>query len=454
MTTQQTAPAAYLDALAEYVAETAYADIPESVRLHARYVLLDTVGAIISGSAEPENAALAASMASSAGAAAILNARFPNAAPADAALVNGTSGTAMEQDEGHPPVGHPAIYTIPALLALGEELRVDGPRLIEALVLAYEAYVRLGRSIRFAPGLHTHGSIAAVAAAIAAARIRGFDAPALREAVSIAACLSAATPFSTANQGATVRNVYAGLAGRTGLLAAQLAADGFTGPDDGLRLVYGSLLGDGVDADLIVHRLGEDFEIATNYFKLHAACRYTHAPLDALQRALGGEPVSPDDVAAVSVAGNANAAMCNRPDPQNMLAAKFSVPFAVATAIVHGHTKPDAFRQAAVDDPAVRALARRVAVSENPAYTARFPAEQIADVEVRLASGRVLAGSVNNPRGAERDPVSYDEVEAKFAILTASVFGERAAEAQRLFLNVDALPDLRQLTDGLRRLAR
>ena len=454
MTTQQIAPAAYLDALAEYVAQTAYDDIPESVRLHARYVLTDTVGAILSGSAEPENAALAASMASPGGAASILNAHFPRAASADAALVNGTSGTAMEQDEGHPPVGHPAIYTIPALLALGEELRVDGRRLIEALVMAYEAYVRLGRSIRFAPGLHTHGSIATVAAAIAAARLRGFDARALREAVSIAACISAATPFSTANEGATVRNVYAGLAARTGLLAVQLAADGFSGPAEGLRLVYGSLLGAGVDGSLVVHRLGEDFEIATNYFKLHAACRYTHAPLDALERALGGEAVAPDDVAAVSVVGNANAAMCDRADPQNMLAAKFSVPFAIATAIVHGHTKPDAFRQAAVDDPAVLALAQRVSVAEDPAYPARFPAEQAADVAVRLARGRVLTGSVTNPRGAERDPVSYAEVEAKFAMLTADVFGERAADAQRLLLSVDALPDLRQLTDGLRSLAR
>ena len=454
MATQQVAPGVYLDALAEYVAETGYDAIPESVRRQARYVLMDTVGAIVSGSAEPENAALAASMASSGGAATILGGGFPHAAPADAALVNGTTGTAMEQDEGHPPVGHPAIYTIPALLALGEELRADGRRLLEALALAYEAYVRLGRSIRFAPGLHTHGSIATVAAAIAAARLLGFDARALREAVSIAACLSAATPFSTANEGATVRNVYAGLAGRTGLLAVRLAADGFSGPADGLRLVYGSLLGSGVDGEKVVHRLGEDFEIATNYFKLHAACRYTHAPLDALERALEGESVAPDDVASVRVVGNANAAACDRADPQNMLAAKFSVPFAIATAIAHGHTKPDAFRQAAVDDPAVRALALRVSVSEEPAYTARFPAEQAADVEVRLASGRVLTGSVTNPRGAERDPVSYAEVEAKFAMLTADAFGERTSEAQRLLLSVDALPDARQLTDGLRGLAR
>ncbi len=444
----------YLDALAEFVSDTTYEDLPKNVREHARYVVLDTVGAVLGGSAEPENVALTHALASDHGSATILARGFPKAMPGDAALANGTSGTAMEQDEGHPPVGHPAIYTLPAILALAEEKDASGRRLVEALVLAYDAYVRLGRAIRFVDGLHTHGSIATVAAAIGAARLCGFDARQTREAINVAACLNTATPFFTAIEGATVRNVYAGLAGRTGVLVAELVASGFTGPRDGLGEVFGWLLGRGVDTASVALGLGDDYEITTNYFKLHAACRYTHAPLDAFARALDGRRVDADAIRSVAVTGNANAAMCGRQDPQNSLAAKFSVPFAIATHVVQGHTGPDAFRQRAIDDPVARALAERITVREDPAYTKRFPAEQVAVVEVNLTSGEVLRGEVTGPRGADHDPVSYAEVEAKFETLAGGTFaGERLAAAQALLKAVDSLSSVRELTAGLRSLS-
>jgi len=450
----QTTERHYLDALAEFVAETTYEDLPEDIREHTRYVVLDTVGAVLAGSAEAENVALTRALASNQGAATILARGFPNATTGDAALANGTSGTAMEQDEGHPPVGHPAIYTLPAILALAEETNTSGRRLVEALVLAYDAYVRLGRSIRFVDGLHTHGSIATIAAAIGAARLRGFDARQTREAINVAACLNAATPFFTAIEGATVRNVYAGLAGRTGVLVAELVASGFTGPRDGLGEVYGWLLGHGIDPASVTAGLGDDYEIATNYFKLHAACRYTHAPLDAFTLALNGRQISADAIQSVAVTGNANAAMCSRQDPQNSLSAKFSVPFAIATNTVQGHTGPDAFRQPAIDDPSARALAARITVRENPAYTKRFPAEQVAVVAIHLSSGEVLTGEVSGPRGADRDPVSYAEVEAKFTMLAGGTFSkESLAAAQQLLKSVDSLASVRELATGLRSLS-
>ena len=444
-----------LDALADFAATLRYDDIPESTRLHSRYVLMDTVGAMLGGSTEVENVALIGRLALEHGEATVMARGLPPSTSERAAQANGTSGTALEQDEGHLPVGHPAIYTVPATLAVGEEIGASGRSVIETLVVAYELSVRLARSTRFDQGLHTHGSIAAVAAAVAAGRARGFGVDRLREAIDAAACLNGATPFFSANEGATVRNAYAGLAGYVGVLVSRLVESGFTGPRDGLNEVYTRLLGHGIDAGALTDGLGEGYEITTNYFKLHAACRYTHAPLDALQAAQNGRTLAPDEVREVRVVGNANAAMCGRHDPQNSLAAKFSVPFALATAIVNGHTGVEAFRQPAVDDAVTRDLARRVVVVEEESYTARFPSEQVAEVEVRLESGDVLTGAVTNPRGAEHDPVAYAEVERKFETLSAIALGhESQGKARRLILGVHTLPDVRELTAGLRALSR
>ena len=129
------------------------------------------------------------------------------------------------------------------------------------------------------------------------------------------------------------------------------------------------------------------------------------------------------------------------------------MPFSLATAIVHGHTKPDAFRQEAVDNQTARDLAKRTTVSESPEYTKLFPAQQIATVEVHLRSGGVLTGKVTNPRCAERDPVSYPEVSGKFELLGGAVFGDKVVEARALILTINEAASMGEFTERLRSLS-
>jgi 2-methylcitrate dehydratase PrpD len=123
-----------------------YAQLSPGRRRAARLVLLDTLGAILAGSAEPENARLAAAMAERATRpAATVIGHAVRTDPLLATFVNATAGVALEVDEGNRwGGGHPAIHVVPGALAVAEERRADGARLLEALVAGYEVSSRIG----------------------------------------------------------------------------------------------------------------------------------------------------------------------------------------------------------------------------------------------------------------------------------------------------------------------
>ena len=424
--------------LAEFASTVSFDRLPTEVRVHAKYVWLDAVGVILAGSAEPYVARLAERVASEAGEATILRRGCPRADVRSAALVNGTAGTALELDEGHRPTGHPAIYAIPALLAAAEGADADGKDIVSSLVAAYEVGARIGAATTWRPGVHIHGTIGPVGAAAGVSRLLDGDADAIAKSIRAAACLCLSTPLAAAFDGALVRNAYAGLGGAIGIVARDLAQAGLDGYDGALHDVYGSLLGTEFDAE---HQWPDGYLISTNYFKVHAACRWTHPALDALELAIGGRGLRADDVAQIVVRCDPGSARCARQEPQNALAAKFSIPFAVATRIVNGSTDVDAFRDEVTADPDVRRLASRVSVVPSLSPLA---GEYPAAVEVLVSSGERLAGEVTRPKGDFPDAISYEQVEEKFLRNTSG-----AGDLLELLLRLDEIT-VRELVDGIR----
>jgi 2-methylcitrate dehydratase PrpD len=145
------------------------------------------------------------------------------------------------------------------------------------------------------------------------------------------------------------------------VLTHDLVSAGFTGEKDGLATVWGSVASDRFEPQAMLDELGQRWEIARNYFKRHAACRYTHAALDVItgiaRERAGG--LNADEIAKIEVATYSLAGQLNDREPTNTLAGKFSVPFAVATTIVNGTSGVQSFTWEAVRNEAVRALARR-----------------------------------------------------------------------------------------------
>jgi 2-methylcitrate dehydratase PrpD len=386
--------------------------IPDEIVDHAARVIADTVGVVIGGGRRPEierlirgESPLYPSLIG--GRALILTPDMPSADPTMAAFVNATAGTFLELDEGCRPTGHPAMHVVPAALAAAQALRTPGDEFLAAVLGGYEVTARLFEAYRLTYPLHPHGHFGAVGAAVAVARLRGVDAV---EPAAIAATLPLLPVWQPCTEGATARNAYTGVAAAIGLVANRLATAGFTGSRDAQEAAFGELVGRLAHPEALTDPIDpRHLRISRNYMKLHSACALSHSALDAVL-ALGPPPAQ--DVTRVeveTVSNNLKIAGQARP---NDLSTRFSIPYAVATAILHGHTGPAAF----APDERVAELAQRVEVRAAGDLEGAWPDAAPARVTVHTRDGD-RAKRVDNPRGHHSNPVELNELRAKFELL-------------------------------------
>jgi 2-methylcitrate dehydratase PrpD len=441
----------YLTRLAQVAGGVRLEDLSRDTVAAAKAVVLDTLGAILAGSGLPENAKLADLAAERSGhRTASLIGRAAKAEPMLAALANATAGVALEVDEGNRwGGGHPAIHVLPAALAVAEELGADGARLIEALVAGYEVTSRLGGATRQRPNVHSHGTWGTAGSAVAVARLRGRKPPALRDVINLATSMSPANTWTPCFEGATIRNLYPGRAGLQGILAVHLLDCGFTPIHDAPADVYGTILAEAFDPDAAVEGLDDRprvFRIERNYFKLHACCYFNHPTLDAVHRVLAGRDVEPAEVAEITVTSIPFVERMAEPAPPNMLAAKFSIPYAVAAAVVRHGTFVDAFTDDARADARIGDLARRVTLRGDDTMAIRATGVT-ARVAIRLRDGRTLADETRVAHGDAVDPPDRAERVAKFITLARPVLGAGAERVIDAVEGLDAIKDIRELTE-------
>jgi 2-methylcitrate dehydratase PrpD len=448
----------YLTRLAGLAASTRFDALTQTTVTAARAVTLDTLGAILAGSRLTENARLADLAAERSGSrTATLVGHGRKAEPMLAALANGAAGVSLEMDEGNRwGGGHPAIHVLPATLAVAEELAVDGRRFIEALVAGYEITSRLGGASQVRPNVHSHGTWGTAGAAVAVARLRDHDVPTIRTVINLATSMSPANSWQPCFEGATIRNLYPGRSSMQGILATHLLACGYTAVHDAPSDIYGTILGDRFDPDAVVADVSADdrvvvYRIERNYFKFHACCLYNHAVLDAVQSLLHTDGFSAHDVQRISVTSLPFVTRMADPSPANMLAAKFSVPYAVAAAVVKGTTDVSAFMDAVREDSQVRQLATRIEVSGDDTMSLRAgPDRPTARVSVELDDGRVLTREAAIVHGDTANPRPRAELEAKFRALAADVLdAARANEVVEMVARLEHLADVRSLTSLL-----
>jgi len=443
----------YLDRLARMARRVRFDDLNESAVTAAKAVVLDTLGAILAGSRLGENQKLAdLAIERSGNRTATVLGRARKTDPMFAALVNGTAGVALEVDEGNRwGGGHPSIHVLPAALAVAEELVADGTRFIEALIAGYEVCSRIGGATRVRPNVHSHGTWGTAGAAVAVARLLGHEVGALRDVINLATSMSPANTWTPCFEGATIRNLYPGRAGLQGILATHLLDCGFTPIADAPSDVYGTILAEDFDPAAAVAGLGDDdrvavYRIERNYFKFHACCYYNHPALDAVQRLLRGTDVAHTDIAGISVTSIPFVTRMGDPVPPNMLAAKFSIPYAVAAAVVRRGTFVDAFLDDAREDVRVEGLAERVTVRGDDTMAIRGDGVT-ARVAIALRDGRTLEGETRVAHGDAAAPPDRGERLEKFATLAEPVIG--ATRVEKVVGAVDrleALKDIRELT--------
>jgi 2-methylcitrate dehydratase PrpD len=422
--------------LARAAAELPLESVPDSVRGHALRVLADTLGVIMAGARKPEIDRLLAGDGAlfqplGGGPCQVLRPGLPGADPVTAAFVNGTAGTFLELDEGCRPTGHPAVHVVPAALAAAQALHRSGSELLAAVLSGYEVTARLFEAYRLTYPLHPHGHFGAVGAAVAVARLRRADAA---EPALIAATLPLLPVWNSCYEGATARNAYAGVASAIGVTANRMAAAGFTGSRQAQEVAFGELVGRLQNPAALSPEIDPVRpRILNDYLKLHSACALSHAALDAVLE-LAPEASQVQRVEVETVANNMK---LDRQASPNELSTRFSLPYAVAAAIVHGHTRPDAF----IPDRAVSALAERVTIRQAGDLEAGWPDRAPARVTVHTSAGARTA-EVQNPRGHHANPATPGELRRKFEMLCWT--SDPAATYERL-LGLERVADCAEL---------
>lgn len=450
--------------IANCAAEFSTASVPDHVRDRARYVLLDTVGVCIRGAqasyvnAVIENQDIVDLWSTTSNGGSTAFTTRTKTAPMLAAFTNASGATTLELDEGHQQSGHTAVHVIPPVLAVGEAIDASGLAVLDSIIIAYEIAARLGNLNRpMTAGLHPHGAWAAVGSAVGVAALLDLGVEQIAEAIKIAANPFIGSHWAAAMEGATVRNFYSGYACQHGMVAAMLAANGVTGLDNALiRCLFNYTATADIDAGAIRETfadVGDRYYLETGYMKVHAACRYTHAPIEAVAELSSRNTIDPDTISTITVESFDAAAMLDDPHPHNSLSAKFSIPYAVAAYIVQGSSDVPVFEPPIIFDERILHLAERVHIAVDDRYERLSQAGKWgARVTVATTDGDEYSVAIDDPRGGGDSPFTPAEIEDKFARLVSAVESEQITDQLRDdILHIERLERVSQLFAPLRR---
>jgi 2-methylcitrate dehydratase PrpD len=446
-------PPEYLLEISRFICNTRFEDLPPLVVDRCKRLIADLLGIVTAGNQSDELKAFASNYLerSAAGASWVIGTKH-RASARDAGFLNGIASTWHDFDEGSTiAYSHPASQTIPAAFAAAQELGISGRDLLLAIVMGYETCARVGMASKMRVSVHPHGTTGTIGSAVAIARMKGFDETRMRQVINVAATMAMTTNRQAMLDEATVRNVYSGHSALAGSTAVQLVQAGFTGQRDGIGFTYGTVIADGFDPQRFVSGLGRDWLILQGYFKLHPSGRYSHAAIDALESALATLPartLDTDQIERIDVKAFQMAALLAGQKITTSFGAKFSIPFALATILVHGRSAVECFDLDAVKNPRVQALVAKIEVREDPAYTSAYPDRQICDVAIQLRDGHEIRGRCEVMKGEPSNPHRAQDVEKKYFDLMSPVWGpEPARKLYDAVLALENVADMRAFGD-------
>ncbi len=444
------------ETLASFLADLRFDDLPQAVVQRTEDLFLDWIASALAGKdARPVRIleSFASHMGPGDGPSEILVSRR-RTSPFFAALVNGAASHVVEQDDVHnAAVFHPGTVVFPAALAAAQDIGATGKDLIVAAVAGYEAGVRGGASLGRSHYrvFHTTGTAGPLASAAAVAHLLGVDRSVMLHALGSAGT-QAAGFWEFLRDAADSKQLHAAKAAGDGLLAAYLAAEGFTGARHIIEGEQGMAAGMSSDAnmDRLVDGLGTRWAVLETSFKIHACCRHIHPAADALLQAIDQHDLTAERITRVRAHVHQAALDVLGPvtDPQTIHQAKFSMGFALAVIALRGHAGLTDFNDESLADPVVRAWLSRVEMIADPEIDAAYPDRWIGLVEVETSDGQHVTSRVDVPRGDPGNSLSRAEIEDKVERLAAyrdaASREEMRAIMQRVW-NLDQAPDVRSL---------
>jgi 2-methylcitrate dehydratase PrpD len=445
----------HTQALAGFLAELKYEQIPGHVLERTEDLFLDWIGSALASKGArpiPLFERYAERMGPSDGRAKILvNGRGTSAY--FAALVNGAASHLVEQDDLHnSSVLHPATVVFSAVLAAAQDLGKSGQDLLLASVAGYEAGIRIGEFMGRSHYriFHTTATVGTLAAAVAVGKLLNFDKEQFINLLGTAGT-QAAGLWEFLRDAADSKQLHTAKAAADGLLAAYLTEDGLTGARNILEGDQGMAAGMSSDSNpaQLSDRLGTRWALVETSFKFHASCRHTHPAADALLHLMQREGLRHEQIAKVVTRVHQGAIdVLGRVDvPQTVHQAKFSMGAVLGLIAVHGSAQLIEFRDLALTDRDVAAFREKVTMELDPEVDGAYPTRWLGRVIVTTTDGRTLSAAIDDPKGDPGNTLSRPELEDKLQRLLAFSGARTVEQGKALFERVWHLRDARDLAD-------
>jgi 2-methylcitrate dehydratase PrpD len=452
--------------LAVYAANTRFEDLPAEAVAAAKNSLLDAVGVTLAAgglSAECRPFIELAFAHGGAPQATVIG--LPGKLPAtQAALANGAMAHALDYEDVHDEaLCHPNAQLVPAALAVAEMTNASGRDLVAAIAVGCDLVCRLGLSLTTSPdsyGWYPPPLLGGYGAAAAAGRLLRLSDEQMLDAFSLVLSQVTCSSELKYSPHSAVRAVRDGFAAQAGVLAALLAQRGVKGfelPFEGKAGFFALYARGQYDPALLVDQLGTRFEGVNVSYKAWPACRGTHAFIEAAL-ALRAQGLRAEEIARIGMRGSAVNTMLFEPvaqkqRPQTAIDAKFSLPYTVGCALVHGAVGLDSFRPEAMKDEAVLALATKTSYAVDPSLGTSLTEVTRGVLRIETGDGRALEHRVTHPLGHPQNPIPPDTLTKKFvdcgryasAPLSASALESLAQD----ILAVDSFKTLAPIMDRL-----
>jgi 2-methylcitrate dehydratase PrpD len=433
--------------LAEFLSKTSYQDIPVSVRDHAKLCILDCLGVTIAGARE-EIAAILVNFAQEMGGKeeATIIGKGVKTNVLLASLVNGALSHVLDFDDVHvPSATHPSVNVLPPTLAVAESKKLSGKDLLTAFILGFEAEARVGMATgltHYDRGWHSTATIGHFGAAAGVGKLLNLTPAQMVNALGMAGTQAAGIRQMF---GTMCKPFHPGKAGMNGVIAAYLAAKGFTSTPDVIEGKGGFLeiYSDNPQPEKILAGIGEGYQILATGFKLHASCRGTHATIDGMKiiREEMGK-VNSEDIEEIQLeVPKITFQAAAKQEPRTGLEGKFSIYYCAALALLEGVASEDKFTNEKVNDPQLVALREKVKTNLNENLGV-FEAK----ITVKMKDGKTYHRHILAPKGEPENPANFAELEDKFKSLAALVIpGENTEQLVEKIKHLENVTDVKEI---------
>ncbi len=457
------------EAVVDFVGRARFAAFPAEAVTIAKRCIVDGLGVMLAGSTQPAGRIVHAYVdgSSTQRDSTVLGPSPFRTSAASAALVNGTSGHALDWDDTQLATSaerifglltHPTIPPLSAALALGERRGVSGSEFLEAFLTGFEVECKIAEAIHpdhYKKGFHSSGTVGTFGAAIAAAKLLGLDGEKVAHTLAIAASCASGIRVSF---GSMTKPLHVGRASENGVVAAELAARGFTGGKDALDPPWGFFQtfshNGGFDARRIIGKLGDPHTIVWPgvSIKPYPCGVLGHPTMDAMRRLVIDNDVRPESIVAIRVRAGSNILNPLRyAIADNELEAKFCPAFMVSAIALRRKAGVREFNDEFVRSEPVQALMRKVERVLDPEIEALGWAKIRSTVEVDLDDGRTLVQPADERyRGGPDLPFTREELREKFADCASLVLPPSAIdEVFDMVESLDTLDDIGELLAAL-----